>query len=322
VKRGLLVIASLLIAGSVTGSAADPRVPAEGAFAVSLLVDATQIVPYEPLWVTSSLINTTTDTVKLMGQGMGDNHLLISSAGGEYEDWGMGLGSWKLYPDARVVDFLRPGQWCSEIGFLFFEPWDPYEGPRRFAFGEPGEYRLKLAVLIWGGERLETEPWPVTVQEPSEEEVAAAKLLTDPKVLDLIAQTGRPSLGVPMLEQLVRDYPESRLADHAHFFLGEYYRIDPDGGPKQPVGQYGFAAQHFAAVSDRIPPLRVRALVSYLLVMQSDYDLRSATNVSPYFAELKPHEALIDQLGLWLHYSAACTDLDRPAPTRPSALSR
>jgi len=110
---------------------------------------------------------------------------------------------------------LEPGETLDHDQLVLYH-WPE----RRFAFPEPGTYRVKVVHHGFGVRPDAVSPTlELTIGAPSASDAAALELFEDRQVALLALGLDEPQEAVSRLETLARRYPTSPYSDYARFFL-------------------------------------------------------------------------------------------------------
>ncbi|MCK5803989.1 MAG: hypothetical protein KAI66_14220 [Lentisphaeria bacterium] len=162
-----------------------------------------------------------------------------------------------------------------------------------FFFPKEGKYRIKTDITAVGIHLSSVCP-EINVMSPSPENISAARLVCEWESSLLIQGIGSlgDNDGTEMLEKVIRDFPDSAFADHAHFSLaGRYESLSHGEGDKESFRKRSF--ERYSSVSRRITSLRARAILAQIRLAEKYSHLINAADMH---ALQREHEALRDAI--------------------------
>ncbi|MBI2565858.1 MAG: hypothetical protein HYV63_02330 [Candidatus Schekmanbacteria bacterium] len=287
--------ALLVLAMSVAIANAEPD---SDALRLRLECQGSHITIGEPAWFFISMHNSSNHTINPYPSVIDNTILLCSMDGNDYSPcvygrmWRDSLGTLDMYP-GRVV-------WHGEVRlYLKGTPGtalDQYESyVAELVFSRPGTYYVKAEPGDPAAH--ESDPVQVTVAPLPKGERPVMEIWSRPEVATFI-QGYTHKEGVAPLERLLEQYPDSLYADHARYALGEYW-----------AGQYFTkktsdphilrkASVHFAAVTERVPIRKMRALYQQLVIVDRKLFMSDEVDLEALARELEPRMSLADRIGL------------------------
>jgi hypothetical protein len=118
-------------------------------------------------------------------------------------------------PVGRTTELEAGGSFVHDQQIFFDHP------TGTLAFPEAGAWQLRAVLHRFGREPdLESVPIELRVGVATGADQEPARLFaSDPNVREIVMNTGDGADAVPALEAIPRDYPESRFADYARYYL-------------------------------------------------------------------------------------------------------
>ncbi|MBI2566812.1 MAG: hypothetical protein HYV63_07270 [Candidatus Schekmanbacteria bacterium] len=280
-----------------TGCAASNAQPVPNAIRLNLECQDDSIIFGEPARFFVSVHNTSETTVHIYPGIIYNTRLLCSVDDNKYEDCIYG----REWMDFGKTHEMLPGSalW-NELGLYLngtvrkdLERQDGYVND--LVFPRPGTYYVKAESDY--AENLHSNAVRITVAPLPESEQPVMEIWSRPEVATFI-QGYTYKEGVAPLERLLDQYPDSLYADHARYALGDYW-----------AGQYFTkitsdphilrkASVHFAAVTERVPILKMRALYQQLVIVDRKLFMSDEVDFEALARELEPRMSLADRIGL------------------------
>ncbi|MHC4178441.1 MAG: hypothetical protein ACYSWU_13095 [Planctomycetota bacterium] len=281
-NRCVRVVMLVALGPIVTGAAEEAKRDPD-ALSLSLRASKKEIAPCEALLVTLRLSNPSSKEVAYDGNMPALMSFFRRVGDGSFEPCALSNHAGHL--KGLGPAYLSPGEadiWDDTL-FLFWPNVEDLNG-QAFVFPRPGKYRIKARgrglpanryeEMMGETRHFESNEVEILVKQPSAEESAAMKLITDPQVA-LFVQRAQVVLGneraVPRLEKLVAEYPATPYADFANFRLAQHYSSayaksfrrpnekDYEANKPRMLRFADQAFKHFGAVSARNPGLQKRA---------------------------------------------------------------
>lgn len=268
---------------------------AESQIGLSLRLDTTEIVAYEPIHAAVILRNSSDKPVTVR---------VIFSIGLKFEKAYQGkpfvkcaegsMSNWSLHMDEQ----LPPGATkVASNELLFFSREKGRDPEKPLIFNEPGEYKIRVRLNIRAG-NLVSNIVKVTVKKLAPEDALAAELFTNRRAMPMISRGAGSDEGEAILRQLLTEYPQSSYADHAHFALGRYYNLQAYRKVVGAVAASLESFQSYSKVSDRIPALRLRALMRQAKLICDSAEVREIADIPKLVKELKDRADTAKAIGL------------------------
>ncbi|MBI2571630.1 MAG: hypothetical protein HYV63_31860, partial [Candidatus Schekmanbacteria bacterium] len=171
-------------------------------------------------------------------------------------------------------------------------------------FSRPGSYYVK-AEPGYPAAR-ESDPVRVTVAPLPESEQPVMEIWSRQEIARFMnGGTITSRDGVPPLQRLLEQYPDSLYADHARYALGGYWHYEyitrwsqiPERNTADPEWMRKAYAL-FGAVTDRVPILKVRALEHQLGIVFQKQFMSDEVDLEALAREIEPRMSLADRIGL------------------------
>jgi hypothetical protein len=256
---------------------------------------AQELVPYEPLFVSVWLENVSVRDATFSVRHVASLTFYLSAHG---EDW-------QYCGQAEYMNITVSGQYVVSSGEMrllmtatLFHLRHGYPEADSFPFARPGAYRLKAQIVADPGGIVESEPVPIKVVEPTEEDVAAAKILIDNDAESVIQRSSEGRETMQAFQSVMDQYPSSVLADYARYYLGICHLRQAAWDRSCDAETIEKAVDHFTSISDKRPTLRLRALLDQgRLISYCNY-VPAGTDARELLRKLQERSAELRQLGL------------------------
>lgn len=250
-------LALVLIVAHLTHFQQQSGIDANSEQALSLSIEPLikEIVPYEPLPIIVTIRNQSERSVRFDSNYF-YRAVFLCRAKDEPFKWCSYSRKHGVFVDAFGRE-LAPKAARMREEVLFRRPLQESD-EQAFVFPKPGEYWIKAETR-----GLESNVVQIKVRSPSAAESAAAKDFSRPPAAEFI----QDFFWIPLaqrdqvaaeLQQLVAKHPRSPFADYANYRLGRFFYRMKYPQTRNPLWGRD-AYRHFAALSPRMPMLRMRA---------------------------------------------------------------
>jgi|GEM_PF-5265078 len=255
-------------------------------YQLSLSIDAKvlKIVPYEPVRLIISLRNKSLTTA-MVPLNIFSNLQLLVTHGNMHLPPVLDRSEFRtVYATTPPPIPLEPGVVLKHSTILFM---DDYDNKRFFVFPSRGSYLIKAHITSDTGLKVESPEVKVVVEEPSIEDRKAAKLIMNPSAAANIQEWGYVERGIAPLKEIAALYGRSHFADFARYTLGDYYASKYYSHTKTAPQLDLKSFNYYSAISDRIPPVKVAALLSQAELIVASPDLRLKVDIPKFVNQLE-----------------------------------
>jgi hypothetical protein len=267
------------------------QAPESGPLTLTLEVETTVLVPFEPVCATLTLRNVSAQPVAVPSRLSG--RLEFYRAVGK-EAFGF-CGHGEAVGKDSAQPYLLPsgGTRVMRETLFLFRTRDG--GSDAFVFDRRGTYRIKAQLRLNEG-ALESAPVSVSVRGAAPVDTALANVLTTPAAARMIQGWDLTETGATALERIAVRFPQTRAADHARYTLGAYYHSKYFATSDGPATLANAAFQQFAAVSRR-SDLHTESLLRQTELVCASQELRRQANISRLLHDLEAQMPVVETMG-------------------------
>jgi hypothetical protein len=253
------------------------------------------MVPYEPLYVTASIVNEASEAKSFPSGSFPTLRYLLAGEDGDWEECGETSKSGRDFMGSVTVP-PHESLHLSTDTIFFREPGG------FFPLAEPGVYRLKARIHMGDGEAMESDPVQLEVVAGTQADAEAARILIEGHAENMIQYSRPEDRAVEAFRAVINEQSASVLAEYARFYLGlrelgDLYRkkmCEPDVARR--------AVEQFESISSKRRVLELRVLVGKAAVVAICGEFGDGLTPSELVQRLEETQAEAEEMGMEKEY--------------------